>query len=141
MSAEIVQFAGQLSPYLTAALGAYGAGVLTRTENAAVDATANVGHRILQAVWRRRDEQGRAGLEAAVQDAAEEPDDEDAAAALRQQVKRALRGDAELLRELTEMLPAAFSAGVTVTASGDRSIAAGGNIGFAVTGDRHTPQS
>ncbi|MFF5607668.1 hypothetical protein ACFY65_15035 [Streptomyces cellulosae] len=141
MSAEIVQFAGQMSPYLTAALGAYGAGVLTRAENAAVDATANAGHRLLQAVWRRRDEQGRADLEAAVQDAADEPEDADAAAALRHQIKRALREDAELLRELTEMLPAACSPGVTVTASGDRSIAAGGNIGFAVTGDRRMPQS
>ncbi|WP_328890513.1 hypothetical protein [Streptomyces sp. NBC_00316] len=136
MSAEIVQFMGQAGPYLTAALGAYGAGVLTRTENAAVDATANVGRRILQSVWRRRGEQGRAELEAAVQDAAEATDDEDAAAALRQQIRRAVREDAELLRELAELLPAAGGP-VTVTASGERSIAAQ-TIGTAVTGDNAT---
>ncbi|MDH6217976.1 hypothetical protein [Streptomyces pseudovenezuelae] len=133
MSAEIVQFVGQAGPYLTAALGAYGAGVLTRTENAAVDATANVGRRMLQSVWRRRDEQGRAELEAAVQDAAEAVDDEDAAAALRQQLRRAVREDAELLRELAGLLPS-VAGPVTVTASGERSIAAQ-TIGTAVTGD------
>ncbi|NGO15321.1 hypothetical protein G5C60_49015 [Streptomyces sp. HC44] len=138
MSAEIVQFMGQAGPYLTAALGAYGAGVLTRTENAAVEATANVGRRMLQAVWRRRDEQGRAELEAAVQDAADESEseDDDAAAALRQQIKRAVREDAELLRELAELLPAAGGP-VTVTASGERSIAAQ-RIGTAITGDNTT---
>ncbi|MET7859925.1 hypothetical protein ABZS81_22445 [Streptomyces sp. NPDC005318] len=136
MSAEIVQFMGQAGPYLTAALGAYGAGVLTRTENAAVDATANVGRRILQSVWRHRGEQGRAELEAAVQDAAEATDDEDAAAALRQQIRRAVREDAELLRELADLLSAAGGP-MTVTASGERSIAAQ-TIGTAVTGDNAT---
>ncbi|MFE9612746.1 hypothetical protein [Streptomyces sp. NPDC006012] len=137
MSAEIVQFLGQAGPYLTAALGAYGAGVLTRAESSAVDATANAGRRLLQAVWRCRDAQGRTELEAAVGDAAAEPDDADAAAALRQQIKRALRDDAELLRELTALLPVG-SGGVSVTASGERSVAAGGDIGVAITGDVHT---
>ncbi|WP_149823545.1 hypothetical protein [Streptomyces tailanensis] len=135
MSAEIVQLVGQAGPYLTAAVVAYGTGVLTRAESAAVEATANIGRRMLQAVWHRRDEQGRAELESAVADAAREPSDGDASAALRQQIKRALREDAELLRELAGLLP---SGGVTVTASGTRAIAAGGNIGVAITGDGHT---
>lgn len=140
MSAEIGQFVGQASPYLTAAVVAYGTGVLTRAESAAVEATANIGRRMLQAVWHRRDEQGRAELESAVTDAAEEPSDEDAAASLRQQIKRALREDAELLRELAGLLPSGSGGGggVTVTASGTRAIAAGGNIGIAITGDGHT---
>lgn len=140
MSAEIVQFVGQASPYLTAALGAYGAGVLARGESAAVDATANVGRRLLQAVWRRRDEQGRAELEASIEDATQETGDEDAIAALRQQIKRALREDPELLHELTGLLPSSDS-GVSATASGTRSVAAGGNVGFVITGDIHPPQS
>ncbi|MER5462040.1 hypothetical protein ABT010_15380 [Streptomyces sp. NPDC002668] len=138
MGAEIVQFVAQAGPFLTAALGAYGAGVLTRTESAAVEATANVGRHMLQAVWRRRGEEGRAALEAAVQDAADAPEDEDAAAALRQQVKRALREDEELLRELAGLLPAR-SGPVTVTASGERTIAAQA-ITTAVTGDNPTIQ-
>ena len=72
-------------------------------------------------------------MEAAVQDAAEAPDDAEAAAAVRQQIKRALRDDAELLAELARMLPAAGET-VNVTASGERSIAAK-TIGAAATGD------
>ncbi|MFF3878645.1 hypothetical protein [Streptomyces sp. NPDC001978] len=117
-------------------MSAYGAAVFSRAESAAVDATANLGRRILQAVWHRRNEQGQAELEAAVQDTAQAPDDEDAAAALRQQIKRALRDDAELLAELARMLPAAGET-VNVTASGERSIAAK-TIGTAVTGDNTT---
>ena len=138
MSAEIVQLVEQAGPYLTTAVSAYGVAVFTRAESAAVDATANLGRRLLQAVWRRRDEQGRAELEAAVQDAAEAPEDEDAAAAVRQQIKRALREDAELLAELARILPAAGET-VNVTASGERSIAAK-TIGTAVTGDHTTIQ-
>ncbi|OKK16602.1 hypothetical protein AMK09_23035 [Streptomyces sp. CB02488] len=137
MSAEIANLVDQAGPYLTAALGAYGVGVLARAEDAAVDATANVGRRFLDVVWRRRGEQGRAELEAAVRDAAEEPDDADAAAALRQQIKRALREDAELLPELAALLPAGQSGSVSVTASGERSIAAQ-HITTAITGDNAT---
>ena len=136
VSAEIVQLVEQAGPYLSTAVSAYGVAVFTRAESAAVDATANVGRRILQAVWRRRDDQGRAELEAAVQDTAEAPNDADAAAALRQQIKRALREDAELLTELPRILPAA-SETVNVTASGERSIAAK-TIGAAVTGNNTT---
>lgn len=136
VSAEIGQLVEQAGPYLATAASAYGVAVFTRAESAAVDATANLGRRILQAVWRRRDERGRTELEAAVQEAAEAPDDADAAAALRQQIKRALRDDAELLAELARMLPAAGET-VHVTASGERSIAAK-TIGTAVTGDNTT---
>jgi hypothetical protein len=136
VSTEIVQLVEQAGPYLTTAVSAYGAAVFTRAESAAVDATANLGRRILQAVWHRRDAQGRAELEAAVQDAAEAPEDADAAAAVRQQIKRALREDAELLAELARILPAAGET-VNVTASGERSIAAK-TIGTAVTGDNTT---
>lgn len=135
MDAEIVALVNQAGPYLTGALGAYGAGVLGRAEDAAVDATANVGRRFLGAVWRRRAGQERAELEAAVSDAAEAPDDTDAAAALRQQIKRALREDRQLLQELADLLPATST--VSVTASGERSIAAQ-HITTAITGDGAT---
>ncbi|MFF2194442.1 hypothetical protein [Streptomyces sp. NPDC058157] len=135
MSSEIVQFLEQAGPYLSAALGAYGAGVMARAEDAAVGATANAGRTILHAVWRRRSPAGRAELEAAVREAAEEPEDADAAAALRQQIKRTLREDPQLLAELAAQLPPACA--VTITASGERSIAAQ-TIGMAVTGDNAT---
>jgi hypothetical protein len=138
MSTEIAELVGRAGPYLTAAVAAYGTGALTPVERAAVETTADIGRRMLTAAWRHRDERGRAELGAAVADAAAEPDDEDASAALRQQIKRALREDEELRRELTALLPRQESRGVTVTASGPRSIAAGGNIGVAITGDGHT---
>ncbi|GHI07740.1 hypothetical protein AQI88_25825 [Streptomyces cellostaticus] len=136
MSAEIVQLMEQAGPYLTAALGAYGAAVLGRAEDAAADATASVGRRLLRAVWLRRDMQGRAELEVAVQDAVDEPDGADAVGALRQQIKRALREDAELLREVVAFLPAVGA--TSVTASGAGAVAAGGNIGVAITGNKAT---
>ncbi|MFE0546920.1 hypothetical protein [Streptomyces sp. NPDC058891] len=138
MSAEIVGLVEQAGPYLTAALGAYGGAVLTRAESTAVDATANMGRRILRVVWRRRDEAEQAAMEAAVHDAAENLEDPDAAAALRQYVKRALREDAELRRELTELLPTPATGPVTITASGERAIAAQ-TITTAITGDGHHP--
>lgn len=140
MSAEIVQLVEQAGPYLSAAVGAYGAAVFSRAEDAAADATASLGQRILRAVWHRRDDQGRAELEAAVREAVEEPEDPDAAGALRQQIKRALREDAELAAEVAGLLPAAGE--VTVNVSGTRAIGAQ-HIGIAVSGDHatvHPPQ-
>jgi hypothetical protein len=74
-------------------------------------------------------------LEGAVQTAAEEPDDADAAGALRHQLKRALQEDAELARELAALLPA--QGGVTVNVSGARAIGAQ-HIGIAASGDNTT---
>lgn len=137
MSAEIVQLMEQAGPYLSAAVGAYGMQVFERAEGAAVDAaadaTASVGRRIFQAVWHRQGDQGRAALASAVEDAAQEPDDADAAGALRQQIKRALREDEDLRRELAELF--AQAPGSSVVASGERSIASGSNSGVQITGD------
>jgi hypothetical protein len=136
MGTEIVELVQQAGPSVAAALGAYGAGVLERAEDAAVDATANLGRRILHAIWRRRDVRGREDLEAAVREAVAEPDNEDAGAALRQQIKRTLQEDPDLVREVSGLLPP----GGGVTSSGVRSVAAGGSIRAAVTGDHNTVQ-
>lgn len=139
MSTEIVQLIEQAAPYLSAAVGVYGAAALSRAQDVAVDAavdgTAGVGRRILELVWRRRNEGDRAALESAVREAAEEPDDTDAAAALRHLIKRALREDADLAREVAGLLPAA--GGVTVNVSGTRAIGAQ-HIGIAASGDHTT---
>ncbi|MFF0186927.1 hypothetical protein [Streptomyces sp. NPDC005244] len=144
MSPEIGHLVEQAGPYVSAAVSVYGAAVLSRAEDAALDAavegTAGVGRRILELVWRQRDERSRAALESAVDEAAEDPDDSDAAAALRQQIKRALREDAELTREVAGLLPATGT--VTVNVSGTRAIGAQ-HIGVASSGDHatvHPPQ-
>lgn len=76
-----------------------------------------------------------AALEAA-QDAAEMPDDEDARATLRQQFKKLLAEDHSLAEEIQRSLEAA---GINVTASGDRSVAIGGDAknNTIITGDRN----
>ena len=79
-----------------------------------------------------------AALEAA-QDAAQTPDDEDARAALRVQLKKLLTEDQSFAEEVSRWLEQGKAAGVTVTASGDRSVAIGGDVkgSTIVTGDRN----
>ncbi|MEY2246609.1 hypothetical protein AB8A21_27370 [Streptomyces sp. BF23-18] len=137
MSAEIAQLVGQAGPAVTAAVGAYGAAVLTRAQDAAADATVGLGQRILQLVWRRRDEAGRAELERVVGEAADEQDDAYSTTVLSRLLKRALQDDPALREELAAVLPAPAPGTVNVAASGERSIAAQ-HIGTAITGDGHT---
>lgn len=134
MDTDIVQFVEQAGPYLTAAIGAYGAAVLTRAEDAAVDATANLGRRMLRAVWHRRAGQ-RAELERVVYEVAEDPNDTDAIGSLRNQIKRAVREDADLLRELADLLAAAPPGSVIANTFRDRAAVATGWAGTAISGD------
>jgi hypothetical protein len=133
-----VQLVEQAGPYLTAAVGAYGAAVLTRAQDVAADATVGLGQRILQLVWRRGDEAGRAELERVVDEAADERNDAYSAAVLSRILRRALQDDPRLREELSALLPAPAPGTVTITASGERSIAAQ-HIGTAITGDGHAP--
>lgn len=138
MSAEIVQLVEQTGPAVTAAVGAYGVAVLTRAQDAAVEATVGLGQRILQLVWRRRDEAGRTELERVLGEAADEQDEAYSMAVLGRLLRRALQDDPGLREELSALLPVSTAGAVTITASGERSIAAQ-HIGTAITGDGHTP--
>ncbi|WP_253266169.1 hypothetical protein [Streptomyces sp. 6-11-2] len=112
--------------------------MLTRTQDAAADATVGLGQRILQLVWRRRDEAGRAELERVVGEASDEQSEAYTTAVLSRLLKRALQDDPELSKELSAMLPVTAAGTVTITAAGERSIAAQ-HIGTAIIGDGHTP--
>ena len=84
---------------------------------------------------------GKPAAQEAASDVAAEPADEDARAALRVQLRKLLADDPDLQRELAGVLKAAESAGtitVTVTASGERSVAIGGdaNGNTIITGDQ-----
>jgi hypothetical protein len=129
MDADIMQWVDQATPYLTAAVGAYGAAVLTRVEADAADATVSLGRRILQAVWSRQDESGRSALEEAVAGAAAEPDDPDTAAVLRRQLKRALREDPDLRAELTAILRTAATTSTGVSAGHHSPVVSHSRIG------------
>lgn len=130
---ELVERAGD---FLTAALTSYGDQVLRQEEVASKGAAANIGLRLLQTTARHVDDQERDVLEGIVVDAAQEPHNKFAASALLHQIWRALRANPELGRELAALLPSDDpKAGVKVVAKGNRSVAAGGNIGIAITGD------
>ena len=128
---ELESVLAEALPVMSAAVGAYGAGVLTRVEGAAADATVGLGRRLLHLVW-RRSKQPEA-VAAAVTELAQAPADPDALAGLRLQVRKVLAQDPQLLAEIAGMLPARS---VVVTASGERSVAIGGNNNGSIsTGD------
>jgi len=78
----------------------------------------------------------------AIQDVASHPDDEDAQASFRFQIKKLLADDSELAKELSAMIDEAKHAGATVVASGERSVGIGGNVtgSSVITGDNNTVQ-
>jgi hypothetical protein len=127
---EIEVLVGQVVPAISAAVGAYGVGVLGRVQDAAAQSTVGLGRRLLGRLLGVAPERSR--LEAAVGDLAADVQDPDAVAALRLQVRRILLAHPELAAELAGMLPA----GPQARASGTRSVAvAGDNTGTITTGD------
>ena len=133
MDSELAVLANEVSPYVTAAIGAYGGAVLARARDQAADATVGLGRRILQRIFGTRD---AVQVPQPVADLAADPDDPDLQAALRVAIRKALATDAGLAGEVRTMLADASS--VTVTASGERSIAAQSVTGVASTGDGAT---
>lgn len=79
-----------------------------------------------------------AALEAA-QDVAEAPKDEEAQVALRRQLKKLLTEDQSLAEEVSRWLDQGKAAGINVSATGERSVAIGGNVQDSpiFTGDRN----
>ncbi|MFD9395514.1 hypothetical protein ACFWBB_33700 [Streptomyces sp. NPDC060000] len=128
---EVEVIVGQVVPVISTAVVAYGTAVLTRAQEAAVDATATLGPRLLDRILRRAPQPGQ--LESAVTDlAAAGGEDPDAVAALRLQVRKILERNPELVTELAGMLPPAAQAGAT----GTRSVAIAGNNNAPIsTGD------
>ncbi len=109
MSGDAVSLAAEMTPYVSAAVGAYGGAVLARVRDEAADATVGLGRRLLQRVFGSRDE--GEPLPGPLADLAADPGDGDALAAVRLAVRRALAADPVLAAEVGEML--AGAAGVT----------------------------
>ncbi|HEV3174275.1 MAG TPA: hypothetical protein VGZ32_28255 [Actinocrinis sp.] len=118
---ELETVLAEAFPVMSAAVGVYGAGVLSRVEDVAADATIGLGRRLLQRVWHRAPRP--AAVESAVAELAEAPEDPDALGALRLQVRKVLAADPELLAEVAGMLPGRGAA----TASGEGAVALGGS--------------
>lgn len=94
-------------------------------------------------VWQRlrhRATPESTAVEGAARDVVERPDDPDAAAALRLQLRKLLETDPELAAELAELVEEGRRTGVLTMAAGSRSVAVGGDVANSVivTGDANT---
>ena len=83
--------------------------------------------------------EAKPALQEAINDAAAAPEDEDAQAQLRLQLKKLLADDEQLAKDLQAVLTEAKQSGVTVIASGDRSVGIGGDVtgSTIITGDEN----
>jgi hypothetical protein len=102
MGEEIATLVADATPYVTAAMGAYGGAVLAKVQDDAADATVGLGRRLLQRVFGHRaaDEPLPAPLAAL----AANPDDADALGLVRWAMRQALEVDAAMLEEVKSML-------------------------------------
>jgi len=87
----------------------------------------------------RPDFEAKPAAKEAAQDAAAQPEDEDSLAVLRVQLRKLLAEDAMLREHVVRLVQEGVRTGaITVTASGERSVAVGGNAtGNIITGDRN----
>lgn len=121
---------GQIVPAAGAAVAVYGAAVLRRVEDEAAGATVLLGRRLLARI--RGGAADPTAIDGAVTDLAADPDDPDALAALRLQIRRALAADPALVAEIAALLPAPGPA----RSSGAGSVAVSGDVsGIVSTGD------
>ena len=138
LPAQLVQFLAPFLPYLVKGVKLAGQEAAKKLGEKA----GEQGFEQAKTLWeklRPKVEARPAALEAAT-DVAANPKDEEALAALRLQLKKLLAEDESLAKELARLLTQARPAGQTVTASGSRSVAIGGNVSGSVivTGDGNT---
>jgi hypothetical protein len=126
MDVDVAQTAAAVMPYVTAVAGAYGARTLEKLRDEALDqasdATLGLGRRIVRRILGR--DESRGAIEEALTEAAEAPEDPDTVAALRLQIRKALKADPSLAAEVAQLLQAGSTAGVTADGHG---MAVGGN--------------
>ena len=105
MGGEVVSLAAEMTPYVSAAVGAYGGAVLAKVKDEAADATVSLGRRLLQRVFGSRIE--GEPLPEPLEVLAADPDDGDALAAVRLAIRQALAADPALQAEVQSMLASA----------------------------------
>lgn len=140
------QLTRTLLPYATAAMGVYGAAVLTRIGDGNADATVSFGHRLLRRLTGSGTEgpEGReptaeqAELARAVTELASAGDDPDASAVLRFRIRRVLEGSPDLRREIARWRRPGNRSITVVSTTGDRAPAVGINYDGIHIGD-NTP--
>jgi hypothetical protein len=105
MAGEVAVLVADATPYVTAAVSAYGGAVLAKVRDDAADVTVGVGRRLLQRVFGRRAE--GEPLPAPLAALAADPADADAAGMVRWVMRQALEADATMFEEVKTMLAAA----------------------------------
>jgi hypothetical protein len=105
MGGDMASLAAEMTPYVSAAVGAYGGAVLARVRDEAADATVGLGRRLLQRVFGSRGE--AEPLPDPLAALAADPGDEDALAAVRLAIRQALAQDAALQADVRAMLAGA----------------------------------
>lgn len=117
MSGDVAAVAAEMTPYISAAVGAYGGAVLAKMRDDAADATVSLGCRLLQKVFGHRDK--GEPLPGPLADLAADPQDGDALAACRLEIRKALAADAVLVAEVRSMLAGAGGVAQQVHAGRD----------------------
>jgi hypothetical protein len=126
---EAASLAADVVPYAAAAAAAYGGAVLAKVRDDAADATVGLGRRLLQRIFGTREE--GEPLPEPVADVAADPADDDALAALRLAVRKALDADQGLYGEVRDMLA---QAGVSVSGNVSNTISGGSFRGPVMQG-------
>jgi len=117
MGGDVAALAAEATPYVSAAVGAYGGAVLARVRDDAADATVSLGRRVLQRVFGTKRE--GEPLPWPLGDLAASPQDKDALAAVRLAVRTALVADPVLEAEVRSMLADALGVSQHVRAGRD----------------------
>jgi hypothetical protein len=136
VSGDLVQLAGEVTPYVTAAASAYGGAVLAQTQEQAATVTVGFGRRIAQRIFGVRTEDE--DVPESLADVIDDPENADNQAALRKAIRKALAADEELAALVGQLAEQARVAGAQVMAFGERSVAAHTNYGIIATGDSNT---
>jgi hypothetical protein len=140
LAAGLAAFLGPLLPYLVKG-AEQGSETLGKS-------LGQAGWEKAKAIWGRL--RGRLGEDAALKEAAESPEDPDAQAALRVAIRRVLKEDPALARELAALLEQAkagagswvVARGEGAVSAGERGVAIGGSVNGSVivTGDHDSVQ-
>lgn len=102
MAWDPAALAAEVSPFVSAAVDAYGSNVLAEAHDDASDATASLGRRVLQHVYRAP--HGRERLVGPLEDLLAAPEDKDCLEAVRFAIRRELINDPALTAEVGSMV-------------------------------------
>lgn len=101
---DVAWVAGEVTPWVVSAAGAYGGAVLARTQEEAAEATVGWGRRIALRVFGARGDGDPIPQELA--DVIDDPDDQDRIGALRKKIKKMLAADPQFAAEVAEAVAA-----------------------------------